>query len=126
MSGPAFNSIGWFEIGTDQPGKVKEFYAELFGWQFELNTNLPGVRYHEVVTTPGQQSSGGVFESDGKFPDYAIFYVLVPDVAKTLQRAGELGAEVVMQPVTDAAGITFGRLRDSSGHHFGVFSPPAN
>lgn len=26
MSGPAFNSIGWFEIGTDQPDKVKEFY----------------------------------------------------------------------------------------------------
>jgi predicted enzyme related to lactoylglutathione lyase len=84
------------------------------------------VRYHEVSTATGQQSSGGVFESAGNFPDYAIFYVLVQDVAKTLDRAKNLGAEVVMEPVTDAAGITFGRLRDSSGHHFGVFSPPAN
>jgi predicted enzyme related to lactoylglutathione lyase len=126
MTGPAFNSIGWFEIGTDRPEKVKDFYGELFGWTFELNTNLPGVRYHEVSTATGQQSSGGVFESAGNFPDYAIFYVLVQDVAKTLDRAKNLGAEVVMEPVTDAAGITFGRLRDSSGHHFGVFSPPAN
>lgn len=124
MTGPAFNSIGWFEIGTDQPEKVKEFYGDLFGWKFELNTNLPGVRYHEIATTPDAPTSGGIFESGGRFPDYAIYYVLVQNVAETLERAGKLGAEIVMEPVTDGAGITFGRLRDTAGHHFGVFSPP--
>ena len=29
MSVPAFNSVAWFEVGTDQPEKVKEFYGEL-------------------------------------------------------------------------------------------------
>jgi DNA-binding MarR family transcriptional regulator len=28
-------------------------------------------------------------------------------------------------PVTDAAGVTFARLEDSTGNHFGVFSLPA-
>ena len=124
MGGPAMGSVGWFEFGTDQPDKIKEFYGELFDWEFELNTDLPGVNYHEITTAPGQPSSGGVFESGGRFPDYAVFYILVPDVAATMAKAKNLGAEVTMEPVTDAAGITFGRLRDTADNHFGVFSPP--
>lgn len=31
---------------------------------------------------------GGVWEAEGKFPDYAIFYVLVQDIAATVERAG--------------------------------------
>ncbi|MEU5155677.1 VOC family protein [Glycomyces sp. NPDC021274] len=125
MSGPAMGSIGWFEFGTDQPDTIKEFYGALFDWEFKLNTNLPGVNYHEITTGPGQPSSGGIFESGGRFADYAVFYILVPDVADTVAKAKDLGAEVTMEPVTDAAGITFGRLRDTAGNHFGVFSPPA-
>ncbi len=124
MGGPAMGSIGWFEFGSDQPDTIKEFYGELFDWKFERNTNLPGVNYHEITTAPGQPSSGGIFESDGRFPDYAVFYILVQDVAATVTQAKDLGAEVTMEPVTDAAGITFGRLRDTAGNHFGVFSPP--
>ncbi|MDA1362530.1 hypothetical protein O1R50_23105 [Glycomyces luteolus] len=125
MGAPAMGSIGWFEFGTDQPDKVKEFYGELFDWQFRLNTDLPGVNYHEITTTPGQPASGGIFESGGRFEDYAVFYVLVKDVAAVVKQAKGLGAEVTMEPVTDASGITFGRLRDTAGNHFGVFSPPA-
>ncbi|MEH0532987.1 hypothetical protein QBA75_41015 [Streptomyces stelliscabiei] len=42
MTVPAFNSVAWFEFGTDQPEKVKEFYGELFDWQYILNTNTRG------------------------------------------------------------------------------------
>jgi hypothetical protein len=34
-------------------------------------------------------------------------------------------AFVLMEPVTDAAGITFGRLRDTAGNHVGIYSPPS-
>jgi predicted enzyme related to lactoylglutathione lyase len=114
-------SIGWFEFGSYQLGKIKEFYGELFDRQFERNANLPRANCHEITTAPGQPSSGGIFESGGRFPDYAVFYILVPDVAATVARAKDLGAEVTMEPVTDA----FGRLRDTAGNHFGAFSPPA-
>ncbi|MER7563168.1 VOC family protein [Streptomyces sp. NPDC097941] len=66
-----------------------------------------------------------MWESEGKFANYAIFYVLVQDVTATVERAGELGAEVLMEPVSDSAGFTFARLRDTAGNHFGVFSVPA-
>lgn len=125
VGAPAFNSVGWFEFGTDQADEVKKFYGELFDWSFTLNTNLEGVTYWEVATPGSEQASGGIFESGGRFPNYAIFYVLVQDVAETIERAKGLGGEVLMEPVTDAAGITFGRLRDTAGNHVGVFSPPS-
>ena len=76
MTVPAFNSVAWFEFGTDRPEKVREFYGELFDWNYVLNTNT-------------------------------------------------LGAEVLMESVSDSAGFAFARLRDTAGNHFGVFSAPA-
>jgi predicted enzyme related to lactoylglutathione lyase len=125
MTVPAFNSVAWFEFGTDQPEKVKEFYGELFDWKYVLNTNTPGVTYHSVMTPGAPQPTGGVWESEGDFPDYAIFYVLVQDVAATVESGQELGAKVLMEPVSDSAGFTFARLEDTAGNHFGVFSVPA-
>lgn len=125
MTVPAFNSVAWFEFGTDQPEKVKEFYGELFDWKYVLNTNTPGVTYHSVMTPGAQQPAGGVWDSEGGFPGYAVFYVVVQDVAATVAHAERLGAEVLMAPVSDSAGFTFARLRDTAGNHFGVFSAPA-
>ncbi|MFE7902907.1 VOC family protein [Streptomyces sp. NPDC057424] len=104
MTVPAFNSVAWFEFGTDQPEKVKEFYGELLDWEYVLNTDTPGVTYHSVMTPGAQQPTGGVWESEG---------------------GRDLGAEVLMEPVSDAAGFTFARSQDTAGNHFGVFSVPA-
>lgn len=124
MNAPALNSVAWFEIGTDRAEEAKEFYGELFGWQYKLNTDLPGVDYHATITPGAPGPVGGIFDHAGKFADYAIFYVLVADVAATIEQATALGAEVLMEPVTDASGFTFARLADNTGHHFGVFSTP--
>lgn len=58
MTVPAFNSVAWFEFGTDQPEKVKEFYGELFDWNYVLNTDTPGVTYHSVMPPGAQQPHG--------------------------------------------------------------------
>jgi ribosomal protein S11 len=72
--------------------------------------------------TPGaQQPAGGVWESEGGFPNYAIFYVLVQDIAATVERAEKLGAEVLMTPVSDCFQavrtgdmVTLGELLDEA------------
>lgn len=122
MNAPALNSVAWFEVGSDRPEEVQKFFGDLFDWQFKLSTDLPGVDYHAAITPGAPMPSGGIFDHAGKFADYAIFYVLVADVALTIERAKTLGGEVLMEPVTDAAGVTFARLQDNGGHHFGVFS----
>ena len=40
------------------------------------------------------------------------------------QKAKENGGEVIWGPVTDASNVSFARLKDNTGHQFGVFSAP--
>lgn len=125
MSVPAIGSVSWFEIGSDKPEEIKKFYSELFDWKFKLNTDLEGVDYHAAITPGAPGPSGGIFDHAGRFDDYAIFYVLVEDIPTTLEKAKALGAEVTMEPVLDASGVGFARLRDANGNHFGVYSMPS-
>jgi uncharacterized protein len=113
------NAVEWFEIGTDKPDEVRTFYGELFGWTF---SDGPG--YSEITTPGADHPSGGVSDSGGRFPNYAIFYVTVADVPATLARAESLGAKTVVPTTTTPDGLVFAQLRDSTGNHFGIFTPP--
>ena len=42
-----YNTVEWFEIGTDRPEEAKKFYGELFGWTYK------GADRYSEVTTPG-------------------------------------------------------------------------
>ncbi|MBW8484819.1 VOC family protein [Actinomadura parmotrematis] len=124
MATVPYNSVGWFEIGTDRPEETKRFYGELFDWTFSIGAD--GEPAYSEITAPGaSEVSGGVFASGGAFPDYAIFYVVVEDVAASVARAEALGGKVIVPPTTAEGGLVFAQLHDSAGHHFGVFTPPA-
>ncbi|WP_019631178.1 VOC family protein [Actinomadura atramentaria] len=124
MSAPAYNSVAWFEIGTDRPAETRRFFGELFDWTFAVGED--GELAYQEITAPGATApSGGIFPSGGKFPDYAVFYVLVRDVAETVARAEELGGKVIVPRTETERGLVFAHLADAAGHHFGVFTPPA-
>lgn len=119
MNAKRYNTVEWFEVATDRPDDAKRFYGELFGWTYE------GAGRYSEVTTPGAPGpSGGVFDSQGEFPGYAIFYVTVEDVPATLAKAEALGGKTLVPPTTAPDGLVFAQLRDATGNHFGVFSPP--
>ena len=123
MSERQLNHVGWFEVATDKPEEAKAFYGELFGWQFEADKG--GGLPYSMITTPGaERPTGGLFDSRGEFPGYAIFYVGVEDVAATLAKAESLGGKTVLGPITTDDGLVFAQLRDAHGHHFGIFLPP--
>jgi predicted enzyme related to lactoylglutathione lyase len=120
MNANRYNKVEWFEVATDKPEEAKKFYGELFGWTYKS-----GGQYNEITTTPGaDQPSGGIFDSAGAFPSYAIFYVTVEDVAATLAKAETLGAKTLVPPTSAPDGLVFAQLQDSTGNHFGIFSPP--
>jgi predicted enzyme related to lactoylglutathione lyase len=118
MQAKRYNTVEWFEVATDKPEEAKRFYGELFGWTYA------GDRYSEVTTPGSSGPTGGVFDTQGELPGYAIFYVTVEDVPATLAKAESLGAKTLMPPTTTPDGLVFAQLQDSTGNHFGVFSPP--
>ena len=81
---PGFNTIAWFEIGTDDPAAAKRFYGDLLGWTVAQDDDLsPDPAYQIVTTGDGDGLRGGLFATQGTMPGYAVFSVLVEDVAAT-------------------------------------------
>jgi predicted enzyme related to lactoylglutathione lyase len=118
MSAPANNTVAWFEIGAPDVGAAKAFYGPLFGWSF-----APDGPY-TLITAPGATGpSGGIFDTGGNIPPYAVFVVKVADVAATAAQAEELGGKVVVAPNKLEDGMVVAYLTDPHGSLFALFSP---
>lgn len=117
------NGIGWFEVGTDAPEVVEQFYGTVFGWTFA--TEGGPTSYHYATTPAPGSIKGGVFPSGGKFPNYATFYVVVQDVAASCVSVEEAGGKVVLPRTETPDGLVFAHVLDPSGNRFGIFTPPA-
>lgn len=117
-------TIGWVQIGTDDPTTARQFYGELLGWSYQPDPNGGGK--YDLITFPGGDAPrGGILDTEGESPSHAIFMVVVADVSKTVTTAEKLGAKVAVPPTTTPTGLVFAELLDPSGNHFGVFTPPA-
>lgn len=113
-------TINWVQIGTDTPQEAQRFYGELFGWTFSPDPHSAG---YDLITTPGaEQPSGGVATTEGE--SYAIFCVVVSDVAEAVRRTEQLGGKVQAPPRTTPDGLELAHLLDPAGNHFCVYAPP--
>jgi uncharacterized protein len=122
---PGFNSIAWFEIGTDDPAAAEQFYGDVLGWTVSHDdTKSTDPAYQIFATGDGAGLPGGLFATGGKMPGYAVFTVLVEDVEATCRRAEEAGGQVQRGPEVNPVGVTFAHLLDPAGNHFAVFRPP--
>jgi predicted enzyme related to lactoylglutathione lyase len=122
---PGFNGIGWFEIGTADPAAAERFYGDVFGWSVAHDDTKSTDPAYQIFTTGDPEGlRGGLFATEGKMPDYAVFTVLVEDVETACRRAEEAGGQVQRPPHVNPAGVTFAHLLDPAGNHFAVFKPP--
>jgi predicted enzyme related to lactoylglutathione lyase len=108
------NHVDYFEIGAADPQAAREFWGGLFGWQVG-----PAEPAYAMVET----DKGGLWDTgDMGGQNWAIFYVHVDDVEKSVARAQELGASVAV-PMIDNGRIQFAHLVDPAGNRFGVWHP---
>jgi len=116
------NPVGWFEIAGTDIDKTEAFYGDLFNWSFEDGPEGPSYR----MVAAGDGIAGGVTTTQAGMPrNYALFSVIVPDVAATCTQVTELGGKVLVGPETMGdIGLVFANLEDIDGNVFGVFSPP--
>ena len=108
------NQVDYFEIGAADAGAARAFWGGLFGWQIG-----PAEPAYAMVDT----DKGGLWDTtDMGGQNWAIFYVHVDDVEKSIARAQELGATVAV-PMVDNGRIQFAHLIDPAGNRFGVWRP---
>ncbi|XVQ09000.1 VOC family protein [Spirillospora sp. CA-255316] len=122
MEAPAYDTVSWFQIGTDDSEAAQSFYGGLFGWKFTLDPDSDG---YDLIGYPGSEApSGGIAHTAGGAENHAMFLVVVKDVKAACAQTEKLGGTVETEPATSASGLVFAYLRDPAGNRFGVFTPP--
>ena len=108
-------------IGTD-PGALRGYYAELFGWEFATGGPVaPEVSAAgDYGFTEGPTIPGGVGGGPGYHP-HVVFYVGVPDVEAALRQAERLGGRRVMGPAgSPGTGLVVAHFTDPEGNLIGL------
>ncbi|QFG26893.1 VOC family protein [Actinomadura sp. WMMB 499] len=125
---PAFNTVAWFQVGTDAPEEARRFYGDMFGWRFEADdtSTVPGTEGYDLIRYAGADApSGGLAHEREAAGGHAMFLVLVEDVDEVCSRTVKCGGKVAASTMATANGLRFAYLEDPAGNRFGVFTPPA-
>ncbi len=113
-----------FEITGKEPEKLRRYYGDLFGWEFDTSAPVA-----EAISQSGNYGfvdrnttsdwtgiPGGVGGGMG-YDGQVIFYVGVPDVEAALQKAESLGGTRRMGPEKNpGANLVVGHFTDPEGH----------
>lgn len=114
-----------FEIIGRDPGKLRRYFGELFGWEFDIGdaateaVSEPGNYGFVDGSTTGDGINGGVGGGEG-FEGRVLFYVGVPDVEAALEKAERLGGKRRMGPEGAPGKLVVGQFTDPEGNLIGV------
>ena len=115
-----------FEIIGSDPGRLRGYYGELFGWEFDTSgpvaaaVSEAGEYGFTEPPAEGPGIPGGLGGGEGHDP-HVVFYVGVPDVEAALTEAERLGGTRRMGPETaPGGGLVVGHFTDPEGNLIGV------
>jgi predicted enzyme related to lactoylglutathione lyase len=114
---PMLNTVCFFELPADDFESMQKFYSELFNWKFE---KVPGqFRYYKIHMGTESPKGGMTARQDAQHTP--VNYVKVSCVQDSLEKARQLGAQVVVprRPVPGTG--WFAVLLDPNGNWMGLW-----
>jgi uncharacterized protein len=108
-------------IGTD-PEKLRGYYTQLFGWEFDADNpmNYGAVQRDGNTNADGIGIGGGIGQGPEGYEGHVTFYIEVSDVEAALAKAESLGGSRMMGPEKVMEGVEIGLFNDPEGHTVGV------
>jgi len=118
MSNPS-NPFVHLELCTPDTAKAKEFYGQLFGWEFN-DVDMGSMIYSTFKPSSGP--GGGIFSMPG-MPTFWLAYVGVDDINAATEKAKSLGATIHKGPdeIPNVGWMTI--LVDPGGATIALFQP---
>ena len=110
------NPIVHWEIQSNQFEKLHGFYANLFDWHVDSNNPM---NYGMVDTHAEGGINGGIGPTNGG-PNRVTFYVQVPDLQASLNKAQSLGGKTIMPPTEIPDVVTMALFSDPEGNIIGL------
>jgi uncharacterized protein len=104
-----------FELPADDTQRAKQFWIDLFGWQFR--PMVGGFEYH--MLEEGIEPMGAIYPSQAGEKG-AIIYFDTDDIDASIERVTELGGSAEdKQPIPGTG--WFARCEDTEGNPFSIF-----
>ncbi|MEX2264096.1 MAG: VOC family protein [Bryobacteraceae bacterium] len=110
----------WADLSTPDPERAMRFYTDLFGWKFTSGEDGSG--YLHIAN--GEDFIGGVppaAHRDPHAPPHWLSYFAVSDCDGKVARAKQLGAAVLMAPMSMENVGRMSIVADPQGAVFAVF-----
>src|SRR4051794_12730752 len=111
----------WTELATTDVERAKEFYAAIYGWEFQ--TSGEGAQAYTEIKANGRSVAGMMAKPPSmpaEAPPMWSVYFGVADLDEAINHVAKLGGRVLMEPQTIEAG-RFAYVADPQGAPFGIF-----
>jgi hypothetical protein len=115
-----------FEIMGNDPGKLRSFYTDVFGWKIAKPHEGDPLEYNTIDTGTEDEHAigGGIGKVSEGCEGHVTFYVRVDDVEAALKKVEANGGTRRMGPDTvpmpNGASIVIGLFLDPEGHTIGL------
>ena len=108
------NPFCYIELNSDDPEKAKEFYKELFDWEYE-DYPMGDIPYTVIKT--GKEPGGGIFKNPvpEQAPSHWLIYIQVDDVDAYTEKVKKLGGIVHKEPTEVPNMGKFSVIEDPAG-----------
>ena len=108
-------SLVHFELPADDTERAKQFYIDLFGWNFREWTGP--VEYH--MLEEGIEPGGAIYPTQAGEKG-AIIYFDTEDIDSSVNRVNELGGSAEEKQPIPGVGW-YARCEDTEGNPFSIF-----
>jgi len=116
----------WVELGTTNASAVKDFYKQLFGWEYHDNEVAPNMTY-TMIKLNGKDV-GGLYQMSSEMlaqgiPPHWLSYVSVANADDAVAQAKAAGATVMNGPFDVMTAGRMAVIKDPTGSVFAVWQP---
>lgn len=116
-------TLSWADLSTPDPARAVPFYEAVFGWKLEKGAHDNSGYLH---IKNGEHYIGGIPPAefrDPNMPPYWLIYFHVDDADASTAKARQLGARVLMEPMTMENVGRWSIVADPQGAVLALFQP---
>jgi predicted enzyme related to lactoylglutathione lyase len=114
------NAVVHWELMSQDPAKVAQFYEKVFDWKIQ---HMPELNYRIVDTGAQSGINGGIVkpERDGPWPGNMLFYINVHDLAAYRRKVVEAGGKIHVEQQEVPGMGAFSLFTDPEGRMMGLW-----
>jgi uncharacterized protein len=116
----------WFELGTNDQARAKEFYTQLFGWNYVDHPLPPEMGGAYTMWRVGDKEVGACYQLGPQqegIPPHWMPYVAVENCDAAAAKVTELGGELVMPPFDVMEHGRMTAFKDTTGAVLSIWQP---